>query len=121
MKTYIEFVIESVQNKDELGLHDKKIPIKTKDFSGHAHIKFQNQVGSRGMHRYGIEYSGKGPDGKDYKETGRLDAQQGSGFNAKTKYKMLGGSSTNDLSSVLHKSAPAWVSLKDLDIRPRKK
>lgn len=98
-------------SQDQLGLHGKVIPVKTKDFEGHAHISFDRVLrGKHSTHSYGVTYKGKGPGG-EHSEYNRLDVEHSNGRIYKHK---MHPHSSKDLATVIHKAAPVWVPLSAL-------
>lgn len=112
MKTFNQFLTES-SNEDELGLHDKKIPVHTKDFKGHAEIKFDSiKRGKHRTHSYRVHYAGTAGPKQEPHSSGDLmhvDHYNGKAYNHK-----MAGKSSKDLSSLIHKAAPVWVDVSKL-------
>ena len=107
MKKFSQYIDESGQ--DMLGLHDKKVPIKTKDFEGNAHIQFDRiKSGKHQTHNYRVTFDGT-HHGEKHTSSDHMDVEHDNG--RAYKYKCH-PSSSKDLSSLLHKAAPRWVDVK---------
>lgn len=111
MKSYRRFLEES-DTKDLVGYDSKVMKIKTKQFDGTAHIKHTGNAGK--SLTYSVSYKGKFNNGKNASDasTHRLVVSHNNGNPYGHK---INGKSGKDLSNVLHKAAPSWVSLDDLE------
>jgi hypothetical protein len=109
------------EGDDMLGLHGKTMPVKTDHFEGHAHISFDRiKSGRHKQHSYKVEYKGKGghPDvgeKEDHNHTSFMSVDHDNG----RPYKFRDHPhSSKDLHTLLHKAAPRWVKLSDLQPKP---
>lgn len=115
MKTFKQLFEEVT--KHEPIYHAKKMKIETPTFSGHAHFKFEKELGKYGNHEYRVSFKGitKGKDGyeSDTSDTSTHRMIVHNGTHGPFKYE-IDGRSSNDLKTILHKVSPRFVTLDDL-------
>lgn len=117
MKTFSAFLNE--ETKNEPIYHNKKMAIETPTFSGHAHFKFQKELGKYGNHEYRVHYTGttKHKSGS----TAKVDPDVSShrmivhnGSDGKPFKHQMDGASAKSLKDVLVKRAPMLIGADDL-------
>ena len=116
MKAFKTLLEEVSSPKYKPTYHAKKATVNTPHFNGHAHFKFERELGKYGAHEYRVTYRGEitAKDGtKHPSETSHRMVVQSDTDGNPFSHK-LDGSTSKSLKKVLEKHAPRFISIDDL-------